>query len=334
MVCVECRRSSLALDVEERSDDEIIEGSMRCKCGQKYEIRRGVLRTVQSDEYVGNFSFEWQLHRKTQLDTDENDRSRRAFCEKLGLAPESFRGKAVLDVGVGTGRFADVLARAGASVTGVDLSFAVETAMENVGFRDGATIVQADLFNLPFAPQSFDLIYSIGVLHHTPDCKRAFESLLPYLRPGGTIAIWVYDAHVWKPGSLLETNNKFWRSITTRLPSSLLYALCLGELPWYYLRKIPGLEKVLHLLLPGLIYHAMPTFNDHADVKEHILDVFDWYSPKYQSKHTYPEVFAWFEQAGLGEIRILPFPVGVSGVLPTNHAVSEDSLSEAVAAAN
>jgi SAM-dependent methyltransferase len=311
-----CGADRLSLLVDQDSDYEVLEGKLKCECGHCYQITRGVLRAVSSDSYVGNFSFEWQLHRKTQLDTAQSDHSYRAFCEKTGLDPDSFRGKTVLDVGVGTGRFADVLVRSGATVTGVDLSYAVETAMENVGRRAGVNIVQADLFKLPFAKQSFDLIYSVGVLHHTPDCKNAFRQLVPYLRPGGTIAIWVYDAHVWKPGSILETNNRILRALTTRLPSWLLYGVCLCELPLYALRKIRGFDTALHLLLPGLLYHAIPKFNDHPDVKEHILDVFDWYSPKYQSKHTYPEVFAWFEEAGLEKIRVLPFPVGVSGKMP------------------
>ncbi|MCY2963627.1 MAG: hypothetical protein NT069_08265, partial [Planctomycetota bacterium] len=63
----------------------------------------------------------------------------------------------------------------------------------------------------------------------------------------------------------------------------------------------------------GVVYHAIPETNDSPDIKEHILDTFDWFSPTYQSKHTYPEVFSWFEEAGLEQMRCMPHPVGVSG---------------------
>ena len=51
------------------------------------------------------------------------------------------------------------------------------------------------MFKLPFAPESFDYIYSIGVLHHTPDCEQAFKGLPRLLKPGGRIAIWLYSAY-------------------------------------------------------------------------------------------------------------------------------------------
>jgi len=140
---------------------------------------------------VKSFSFEWQLHRKTQLDNAESDKSSRIFRYKTGIKPENFAGKEVHDVGVGTGRYADVIERAGGKITGIDLSFAVETSMENIGRRSTANIIQGNVFELPFRPESFDLIYSIGVLHHTPDCKKAFLGLIPFLKPGGTIVIWV-----------------------------------------------------------------------------------------------------------------------------------------------
>ena len=317
LACISCRAENLQLEVDEQNDGEVIRGTVTCtSCDAKYPITNGILRTVESDDYAGNFSFEWQLHRKTQLDTETDDSSHQAFLIKSGIDPADLAGKKVLDVGVGTGRFADPVTRAGGHVTGIDLSLAVETAVENVGDREGTNIVQANCFDLPFKKESFDVIYSLGVLHHTPDCKQAFLGLLPYLKPGGTIAIWVYNAHVWTPGSLLESVNSVYRSVTTRLPSRLLYALCLLELPYYFLRKLPFVDKLLHLLLPGFMYHAIPKTNDSLKIREHVLDTFDWYSPTYQSKHTVPEVFAWFEDAGLKNIRVLPELVALSGQMP------------------
>ena len=56
-------------------------------------------------------------------------------------------------------------------------------------------VVQATLHHLPFALESFDFIYSIGVLHHLPDPEVALRNLLRFLKPGGEIQIYLY----WKP---------------------------------------------------------------------------------------------------------------------------------------
>ena len=90
------------------------------------------------------------------------------------------------------GRFAEVATRWGAHVVGIDLSLAAEVAAQSL--RRDATVFQADVFQLPFAPESFDFIYSIGVLHHTPDCEHAFKVLPGLLKPVG-IAIWLYSGY-------------------------------------------------------------------------------------------------------------------------------------------
>lgn len=161
-------------------------------CRRSYRKVRGIPRFVEHQKYVGNFGFEWNRHRLTQLDSSVSRESEETFRQKTGIGPEDVRGKLVLDVGCGMGRFTDVVSRWGGSVIGCDLSQAVEAAHENLGQRDNIAICQADLFELPFREESFDLIYSIGVLHHTPDCEKAFRVLPRLLKPGGKIAIWVY----------------------------------------------------------------------------------------------------------------------------------------------
>jgi len=86
-----------------------------------------------------------------------------------------------LDVGCGMGRFAEVVTRWGARVVGIDLSVAAKVAVKNLADREFVGF-QADVFALPFAPETFDCIYSMGVLHHTPDCEKAVKVLPQYLK--------------------------------------------------------------------------------------------------------------------------------------------------------
>lgn len=252
-------------------------------------------------KYVDNFSFEWLRHRRTQLDAGPGGESERTFRQKTGLGPEDVRGKLVLDAGCGMGRFAEVVSRWGAQVVAVDLSRAVEAARENLAGRDNVLICQADVRRLPFREGQFDFIYSIGVLHHTPDCEQAFRGLVRYLAPGGTIVIWLYEAD----GRFWERCSHFYRRLTVRMPPRLLHRLCYAAVPAYYLFRIPVIGRLLWTVLP---------MSQHPHPEWRVLDTFDWYSPRYQSKHTYPEVEGWFQSEGLTDIKRLQTPVAVSGI--------------------
>jgi len=256
------------------------------------------------------------VHARTQLDTAESNRSERAFRRRTGFRPEDLAGKLVLDVGCGMGRFADVATRWGAHVVGIDLSLAAEVAARNLADRE-ATIFQADVFQLPFAPASFDYIYSIGVLHHTPDCEKAFKSLPGLLKPGGRIAIWLYSAYNnWYKMS------DIYRRVTRRMSPRLLHKLCWGVVPLYGIHQV--LKKIPLVGRPasGALAYMVPMAH-HPDRNWRILDTFDWYSPWFQSKHTYEEVFRWFESCGLEDLRVIEQPIAVQGRKPASIETSE-----------
>jgi SAM-dependent methyltransferase len=274
------------------------------RCGATYRVVGGVPRFVTSDDYAHTFTFEWLRHRQTQLDAGADGISERTFRQKTGLVPEDVAGRLVLDAGCGMGRFAEVVSRWGGTCVGVDLSRAVEAAAENIGTRPNVFLAQADLRRLPFRENMFDIIYSIGVLHHTPDCASSFRALLPYLAPGGTIVVWVYA----QDDSLWMRTADLYRRATVRMPPRLLYSLSHLAVPMYYAYRIPIVGRGLRAVLP---------LNARPQAAWRILDTFDWYSPRYQSKHTYPEVYRWFHDAGLERIRLLDESVAVSGVKPS-----------------
>ena len=284
-------------------------GGTRCtRCGTEVPVIRGIPRFVATDAYTASFSFEWNRHRRTQLDDGTSRESEETFRAKTGLSPEEVAGRIVLDVGCGMGRFADVVSRWGGQVVGVDLSQAVEAAHANLGDRPNVRILQADCLRPPFARDSFDVIYSVGVLHHTPDCAAAFRALVPLLKPGGTLALWVYP-HM---GAWVHLANLY-RRLTTRMPHRLLYALCHIAVPLYYVHRIPVLGAVTQLLLQTSM---------HPKASWRVLDTFDWYSPRYQSMHDPEEVRGWFQAAGLTDIRVLPTPVAVLGRRPVPEEVA------------
>lgn len=301
LVCPDCK-AALNLKVELRDEEEIERGQFDCaRCSKSYPIIKGVPRFVRSDAYVSNFSFQWNLHRKTQVDSlSGQSESQQTFLTKTGLTESELKGKLVLDVGCGTGRFMEVAAGMGAEVIGMDLSYAVDAAYTNMGCRPRLHVIQADIFNPPFRPSTFDVIYSIGVLHHTPSTREAFLSLPPLLKPYGIIAVWVY---VWA-GEYSKRMDRV-RVFTIGLPDRLLYVLC-----WIF---VPILHAMAHIPILRSIAQHIPTSNPRPGLAWNVMDTFDVYSPRYQWKHTEPEVVGWFKEACLDEVRVLDFPVSVRG---------------------
>ncbi len=107
---------------------------------------------------------------------------------------EKTRGKRVLEIGCGCGSEAERFARAGASYTAVDLTNAAVSITQRrfqLGGLQGR-FAQGDAENLPFDDGSFDLVYSHGVLHHTPDTPRAIREVHRVLAPGGRAVIMLY----------------------------------------------------------------------------------------------------------------------------------------------
>lgn len=293
------------------------QGVVCAGCGRQYPAVNGVLRFVDAQNYAGSFGFQWKLYARTQLDDASSQRSERAFRRRTGFHPEDLAGKMVLDVGCGMGRFAEVATRWGAHVVGIDLSLASEVAAKNLE-RRSATIFQADVFQLPFAPGSFDYIYSIGVLHHTPNCEQAFKVLPKLLKPGGRISIWLYSSY--NPWYRMSD---VYRKVTRRLSPETLHTLCRLVVPLYVvhsvLKKIPLLGKPASSMLAWLIPMS---FNKDATWR--VLDTFDWYSPWYQSKHTYEEVFRWFEDCGLEDLHVIEQPIAVQGRSPAGVAQPQE----------
>lgn len=143
-------------------------------CGAKFAKAEIGTREFFADVEAHRYATEWHIP------------------EVIGF--ERWRGSDVLEVGCGIGTDAVNFARHGARYTGIDLT---EASVELVRRRfalEGLTaeLRTADAENLPFPDECFDLVYSHGVLHHTPDTQRAINEAHRVLSPGGTAMVMLY----------------------------------------------------------------------------------------------------------------------------------------------
>ncbi|MBC8043267.1 MAG: class I SAM-dependent methyltransferase, partial [Rhizobacter sp.] len=145
-----------------------------------------------------------ELGRGSKAFYDEVERFRYAtqpFMSRL-CGFDNFAGKRLLEIGCGLGTDLLQFARAGAITTGVDLTeesvALAKKRFELYGVPGDFQVADAE--KLPFAADSFDAVYSFGVLHHTPDTQKAIDEVYRVLKPGGKIVIMLYhkqSLHVW-----------------------------------------------------------------------------------------------------------------------------------------
>src|SRR5215472_4439088 len=220
---------------------------------------------------------------------------------------ESFRDKRILDAGCGNGRHAYYAAQYGAEVWAVDISDAVEVAATNTR-GNGVRVIQADLNYLPFREESFDLVYSIGVLHHLPDPERAFRYLLRFVKPGGEFRMFLYWApeHQLLKRVLLKAVSAL-RMLTVRMPHWLLYPISYAAAflvwtcfvyPYRAFRRIPFLSKTADRL-PLRQYSRYP-------FRTCVNDQFDRLSAPVERRYSREQVEQFLKSGGLEEINVFP----------------------------
>jgi len=226
LACPCCGASINLRSVQEEEGTEIILGELECTaCRQIFAIRRGVPRFADLTEMgagkqatAENFGWSWQEF--SHEDEKYGD-------ELLGwlapVQPEFCKEQVVLEGGCGKGRHTHRIARWGArDIVAVDLSDAVDLAFEATVGIENAHVIQADIYHLPLR-EVFDYAFSLGVLHHLPDPRAGFRSLVAKVKPGGHLSAWIYGAE--NNGWIVRFINPVREYLTSRMNPRLLFHL-------------------------------------------------------------------------------------------------------------
>ncbi len=232
-----------------------------------------------------SFSTEWNYHFDSDLVITWGwtlEERVQQFLLETDLEPNVCNGKLILDAGSGNGQLSEALTRLGATVVALDYSTSVAVA-ERRRKAPNVHFIRGDLQAPPFDVNTFDIIISNGVLHHTPDTYKAFIEVAKLVKPGGRFYLWLYR----KPEKFLRRYFllpvvDLVRIITSRLPCGPQMLLVKG-----YALTLMSLHKILG------------KYKDHpCSWPERVVMAYDSLTPLWRHYHTPLEVSCWFFMNG------------------------------------
>jgi SAM-dependent methyltransferase len=241
-----------------------------------------------------SFGLQWTLYQEGDHTWFKDDAGlrKREFLYNLDTTPDELRRSTLLDGGCGNGELTRAVAEYGPEIVAMDFSRSVEPARRRLfekGFEVSHKVhyLQGNILEFPLLPKSFDLVHTSGVLHHTPSTYRAFRSISRAPKPGGKLYVQLYRRRpAW-----IHAINVSLRAVTTRMPMGLLYGLCYLTTPLH-----SGMSRLMHFLRGE---PAPPK----ATARERAVQMFDNYSPRFQYRHTVPEIMELFKSEGYTDLR-------------------------------
>ncbi len=312
-------RTKLALHSDSVAG-EITEGKLTSAEGKTYPVVKGIPRFVLTQDAdqlqsADSFGFKWQ--QTTSYDSPaQREHGLQWLIRRQGFGDEHamrryFRGRqCILDAGCGSGFSSSIWLEPGDSIwVGADISVAVDVAKQRLGHLPNAHFLQGDVLQLPLRDESFDLICSEGVLHHTPSTERALRSLVPLLKPGGEILFYIYR----KKAPIREFTDDHIRGLVSAMPpaeawEALRPLTMLGQALAGLHAEVEVADDIPYLGIKAgrhdvqrLIYwHVAKLFwNDTMSFDENHHINFDWYHPRYAHRHTEEEIRRWCAECGL-----------------------------------
>ncbi len=270
--------------------------------GAQFPVIHGIPRFCPADNYSESFGFQWNQFDCTQLDVHSGaDQSQQRFYGETGWDPQELSHSSVLEVGSGAGRFSEVFLRTTTGVLhSVDYSSAVDAnRRSNAAYGERLQLAQASIYELPFADSSFDKVFCLGVLQHTPSFSDSVAALISKARAGGEIVVDFYPINGW----YTKLHSKYLlRPITKRLPKPVLLNLIRLNIRWML---------ALFDLLCALRLGAFTRFIPITDVRGFprslsptqrrewaVMDTFDGLSPEYDNPQRVQDVARMFSSRG------------------------------------
>lgn len=294
--------------------DHVMTGQLVSPEGRSYPILGGVPRLIvgyQSQaerQTVQAFGTEWKEFHTSQgfMGSEE------LFFQFLqGLQPSDFKDKIVLEAGCGNGRWVKIMHFFGCErIVALDYSEAVEPCFANTHQLENVLVVQGSIYALPLPQSYFDLVVSIGVIHHLDQPTRGVEQLARVICSAGKLAFWVY---AYEGNELYLKLVTPLRRIGPRLGQKKLLALarCLALPVWVHAHTLShwmGLRRDGSPRLPLAEYFRLLSKLRYQDI---VNVVYDQLTPQLAVYSREEEVRQWLMASHL-EIESLRLRTGNS----------------------
>jgi len=258
---------------------------------------------INSDQKtVESFGEEW-----SKFDAFSEEDLRVAGDQYFDIITDKMVNKdtVALDVGCGTARWSRYISSKVKFVEGIDPSKAVFSAMEMTKDLNNVRITQADTDSLPFADESFDFVFSLGVLHHIPDTEMAMIKSVKKLKKDGYFLVYLY--YRFDQRSILFKSvfylSHFIRLITSKLPAGLKKFTCDVIAVTVYMPMV-YLTKLVKTIAPKSKAYTRIPLSYYADKSFNIIrnDSLDRFGTPLEQRFTKVEIEAMMKKAGLTDI--------------------------------
>jgi len=222
------------------------------------------------------------------------------------ISPEMIEGKTALDVGCGSGRWTRYVASKAAFVDAIDPSKAVYSAAHMLQDIPNTRISQAGVDNIPFANNSFDFVFSLGVLHHIPNTQKAMQSCVEKLKSGGHFLVYLYYDFEQR-GSLFKILfqlSNLLRFFISKLPATLKKWVCNG-IAFFVYAPLVMFSKCIAALGMKSLAHKIPLSYYRAH-SFHIMknDALDRFGTPLEQRFSRAKIREMMELCGLESIII------------------------------
>ena len=262
--------------------------NLTSESGENFNIQNLIPRFVSSENYSAAFGIQWNKFQKTQLDSyTKTNITEKRLQTAIGIPLTELRGKKILEAGSGAGRFTEVLLKYGAHVYSFDFSGAVEANFKNNMPNDHLTIFQADIREIPFENDFFDISLCLGVLQHTPNTFDSIKELNRVLKKGGLLVIDHYKSHI---GHYLSLYLVYWyliknlpRNVQAKVTNFLTKIFF--PIHWYF-RKNKIIQYILRRISPISFYYGIFELSKDQHLEWSMLDTHDKNTDHYKRHYS------------------------------------------------